>query len=45
MYGIEWTWEEETNEVSSDLTEYKITIINKSKERTVFIREGYLERK
>jgi type II secretion system protein I len=45
MYGDEWIWEEETHFISRDLTEFSISIINKSKQKKVFTREGYIERK
>ena len=45
MYGNDWVWEEETKTVSKDLTEFSISIINKSKQQAVFTRKGYIERK
>ena len=45
MNGKDWLWEEETQSISKEFFQYSIEIKNAKSQQTIFIREGFIEKR
>ena len=45
MNGKDWLWEEETQSISKEFSQYSIEIKNAKSQQVIFIREGFIEKR